>query len=248
MRALAEVVGPDVPLVEDACHALGLAQIGATSQSRMACFSTHPVKAISTGEGGLVTCAQHELARRLRELRSHGMIREASRFKDQELAFDGAVANPWYYEMHEIGANYRLPDILCALGLSQLRKLDRFHCRRVEIAALYDRLLAPLAPILRPVARPTQLHGWHLYVVLIDFAALNTTRATFMRALRSHDIGSQVHYVPVHRQPYYRDRYGDIILPGADAYYRRCLSIPIYPSMTDEDVERVAHAIVSIVG
>lgn len=236
-----------IALVEDACHALGVAQVGASRHSLAACFSSHPVKAIATGEGGMVTTADAGRAARMRRLRSHGMQRDPASFTQPELAFDGRIPNPWYYEMTEIGWNYRLPDVLCALGLSQLGKLVRLRKRRIEIAALYERLLAPLSPYLRPVSRADAPHGWHLYAVLVDFAKLGTTRARFMDALRRNNIGSQVHYVPVHLQPYYRRRYPDARLPGAEAYYARCLSIPFYPSMTDGDVQRVAECLSSLV-
>ncbi len=235
----------DLTIVEDACHALGLPAVGAAAHGGIACFSTHPVKAIATGEGGFVTTARDDFAKRARRLRSHGIVREHAEFTDRALGFDGDAPNPWYYEMPEIGWNYRLPDVLCALGISQLRKLERFQQRRREIAALYDRLLAPLAPALRPIPR-RRAHGWHLYAVLIDFAMLGTTRARFLAALRKQRIGGQVHYVPVHKQPYYRRRYGEIALPGADAYYARCLSIPFFPTMTDGDVERVATSLAQL--
>ena len=245
LARIAEVRG--ISLVEDACHALGISNVGATLYSSMACFSTHPVKAIATGEGGVVTTTDEPLARRMRALRNHGMTRDPGEFENTDFAFDGGAANPWYYEMHEVGWNYRMPDVLCALGSSQLRKLDRFHRRRAEIAAVYDRLLAPLAPALRPVPHGNRPRGWHLYVVLIDFAALGTTRAQLMNALRTRGIGTQVHYIPVHRQPCYRLRYGAPSLPGADAYYARCLSIPMYPAMSENDVHRVADALVRTV-
>jgi len=244
MAALADLAeARGISLVEDACHALGVAAAGATQHSLMACFSTHPVKAIATGEGGVVTTADEMLARRMRDLRNHGMTRDPGAFETRDYALDGDGTHPWYYEMHEVGWNYRIPDVLCALGSSQLKKLNRFHCRRAEIASLYDRLLAPLAPHLRPVPRGNRPHGWHLYVVLIDFTALGVTRAELMKALRGQGIGTQVHYIPVHRQPYYRGRYGAVSLPGADAYYARCLSIPMYPAMRDADVSRVAEAL-----
>jgi UDP-4-amino-4,6-dideoxy-N-acetyl-beta-L-altrosamine transaminase len=246
MAALAAVARRHaVTLVEDACHALGVKDVGATRSSRIACFSTHPVKAIATGEGGMVTTADERLARRMRRLRSHGMNCEAGAFENRDLALDREAINPWYYEMTEIGWNYRLPDVLCALGLSQLDKLARFRRRRLEIAALYDQLLAQFAPAVRPVPHGGRQHGWHLYVVLIDFAALGIGRARLMQSLRSQGVGSQVHYIPVHRQPYYRRRYGDISLPGADAYYARCLTIPMFPDMSDDDVRRVASALAS---
>jgi UDP-4-amino-4,6-dideoxy-N-acetyl-beta-L-altrosamine transaminase len=232
-----------VRIVEDACHALGVDRIGACEHSLAACFSTHPVKAMATGEGGVVTTSDTALAVRMGRLRTHGMSRDASTFADRAAAFTNGTANPWYYEMAEIGLNYRLPDILCALGLSQLRKLGRFSERRREIAALYDRLLEPLGPSVRPVRRSNRAHGWHLYVVLIDFAALDVTRAELMKTLRASGIGTQVHYIPVHRQPYYRERYGLLKLPGADAYYERCLSLPLFPDMAEDDVHRVVDAL-----
>ena len=250
MAALADVGKRwDLQLVEDACHALGVEGIGASEHSAAACFSTHPVKAIATCEGGVVTTSDAAIAARMRKLRSHGMTREIDAFENRSLAFDGDnQPNPWYYEMGEIGWNYRLPDVLCALGISQLRKLDRFVTRRRHIAALYGQLLAPLAPVIRPVSSANAVHGWHLYVVNVDFRSLGTTRARFIRALREQGVGTQVHYVPLHKQPYYRKRYGEISLPGAEAYYEGCLSIPMFPSMTDADVEHVATAISRIVG
>ncbi|PWB59729.1 MAG: UDP-4-amino-4,6-dideoxy-N-acetyl-beta-L-altrosamine transaminase [Bradyrhizobiaceae bacterium] len=249
MAALAAVArAKGVALIEDACHALGVEGIGATPHAQSACFSTHPVKAIATAEGGVVTTADADLAARMRSLRSHGMVREPDAFTDRARAFEDGEANPWWYEMPEVGWNYRLPDVLCALGVSQLAKLDRFHRRRVEIARRYDALLAPLFPRLRPVPHGNHPHGWHIYAVLVEFAALGTTRARFMAALRAEGVGTQVHYIPVHLQPYYRKRYGDLRLPGAEAYYARCLSIPLFPAMTDEDVRHVADSLARLVG
>jgi UDP-4-amino-4,6-dideoxy-N-acetyl-beta-L-altrosamine transaminase len=237
-----------IALIEDACHALGESNVGAAEHSIAACFSTHPVKAIATGEGGVVATADENFAARLRRLRNHGMTRNPVEFENADLAFADDEPNPWYYEMHEIGWNYRLPDVLCALGISQLRKLDRFVTRRREIAALYERLLAPLAPAIRPVSRANAVHGWHLYVIQVDFKSLGASRGRVMKELREVGVGTQVHYIPVHKQPYYSQMYGDIVLPGADAYYARCLSIPMFPSMKDADVERVVSALSRIVG
>jgi dTDP-4-amino-4,6-dideoxygalactose transaminase len=232
----------DIELIEDACHALGVPGIAATRQSAATCFSTHPVKAITTGEGGLVATGDAGRADRMRRLRNHGMSRDAADFKNRSRAMDGDQPYPWYYEMAEVGWNYRIPDVLCALGISQLEKLQRFWRRRCEIAALYDRLLAPLAPRLRPVPRQGT-HGWHLYAVLVDFESIGISRRQLMELLREEGIWTQVHYIPVHQQPYYRARYGDLPLPGAEAYYARCLSIPIFPAMAEDDVEWVAAAL-----
>jgi dTDP-4-amino-4,6-dideoxygalactose transaminase len=214
--------------------------VGATPHSALACFSTHPVKAMTTGEGGMVTTARPEFANAMRRFRSHGMIRDPAAFQNQALAFDRAEPNPWYYEMPTIGYNYRIPDVLCALGLTQLKKLDGFWHRRTAIAGQYEKLLAPLAPIIKPVHTAAVAQGWHLYAVLIDFARLGRSRRSVMAGLREAGIGTQVHYIPVHRQPYYARRYGNLDLSGADAYYECCLSIPMFPGMSDVDVRHVA--------
>ena len=258
MPALSALAGKHgLIVIEDACHAVGgayqranrHAAVGACTDSLAACFSFHPVKAIAMGEGGAVTTNDKALGRRLRQLRSHGMEREADRFENRDLAFTGGAANPWYYEMQELGWNYRAPDINCALALSQLKKLDGFLAKRRALADLYDMGLAPLAPLVQPVPRPSgQSGGWHLYRVLIDFESLGVTRADVMQRLHGAGIGTQVHYLPVHQQPYYRRLYGAIGLPGADAYYRRCLSLPLYPDLTEADVARVISALSNSLG
>jgi dTDP-4-amino-4,6-dideoxygalactose transaminase len=253
MDRLTELAGPDCAMVEDACHVLGATDAqgrpaGACRKSSMACFSLHPVKVIASGEGGVVTTNDDELARRLRLARNHGMERDAARFVSEEEAFasDGE-ANPWYYEMEEPGFNYRLSDIHAALAASQLRKLDRFVQRRAALVARYDELLAPLSNMVRPIGRVPGTPAWHLYVVLIDFEALGLERSTVMRRLRDAGIGTQVHYLPLNRQPYYRERYGEIDLPGADAWYARALSLPLFPAMADSDVDRVVGALADII-
>lgn len=243
-------------IVEDACHALGGTQetgtntqapVGSCMMSDMTVFSFHPVKTITTGEGGAITTNDSAIAQTLRRMRSHGMIREEAYLQNPELAFDGqGKLNPWYYEMQELGYNYRASDIHCVLGLSQLAKLKQFVKRRNELALLYDEALAPFSECIRPISKLK--HGspsWHLYPVLINFAALGIERATVMNKLRDMNIGSQVHYLPVHKQPYYRRLYGDISLPGADAYYARCLSLPLFPSIENHDIERVVKSLAS---
>lgn len=249
----------NLAVIEDACHALGTlhpAGNGATARSgdcalsRMACFSLHPVKTMTTGEGGVTTTSDARLAERMRLLRNHGMSRNPAEFTlpDQARDKDGS-ANPWYYEMLALGPNYRITDFACALGLSQLRKLEHFIARRRELTALYNRSLAPLAPMLRPVPHdPRQDAALHLYAVLIDFAKLGKSRAQVMAELKALGIGTQVHYLPVHRQPYYRGLYGNIDLPGADRYYDRVLSIPLYPDMENSDVTRVVEAFREVLG
>ena len=215
----------------------------------MTIFSFHPVKTITAGEGGAVTTNDAVLAEKLSRLRNHGITRQADDFIDRAAAFDSkGEPNPWYHEMHQPGLNYRASDIHCALVLNQLKKIDRFIARRRALARRYDAGLARLAPFVRPVARvPGCDPSLHLYAVLIDFKTLGIERAEVMRRLRSAGVGTQVHYIPVHRQPYYRSRYPNVSLPGADAYYARQLSLPLYAGMEDRDVDLVVEALASIV-
>lgn len=245
-------------IVEDSCHAIGTAfdtaqgpaLVGEGRYARMAAFSFHPVKTVAMGEGGAVTTADEALAARLRLIRNHGMTRVADAFAQPDEAFDAeGRANPWYYEMAEPGYNFRASDLQCALGASQLSKLDRFVAARRALAARYDARLAPLAPHIRPIGHvPGCRPAWHLYVVLVDFDAIGISRGEVMRALADEGIGTQVHYLPVNRQPYYRGRYGETVLAGADAYYARCLSLPLFASMREEDVDRVGAALSRLCG
>jgi UDP-4-amino-4,6-dideoxy-N-acetyl-beta-L-altrosamine transaminase len=237
LRELAAKAG--AVLVEDAPHALGSVgrfdgvdhPVGDGAYSAFASFSFHPVKTLATGEGGMLTTNDAGLAARARSLRGHGMVRPAG-------------AEPWVYEMPELGFNYRIPDVLCALGISQLAKLDRFVDRRRTLTALYAEKLAALAPTVRLAASPAWSDpALHLLTVLIDFEAAGTTRRAVVEALKAQGVGSQVHYIPVHTQPYYQARYGALDLPGADAWYARCLTLPLYPTMADGDVDRVVEAL-----
>jgi UDP-4-amino-4,6-dideoxy-N-acetyl-beta-L-altrosamine transaminase len=252
IAALARAQG--AAIVDDACHALGsgyvaddgfVTGIGCNRFSDLSVFSFHPVKAIAMGEGGAVTTNDPDLAERLMLARNHGMTRDPELFENRADAFDeNGEPNPWYYELVEPEFNWRANDIQCALGLSQLGKLGRFVARRRALAAAYDAKLAPLAPIIRPVSRTRRcLPAWHLYVVRIDFPALGISRAQFMRRLAQHGVGSQVHYYPVYRQPYYAMRHGSMRLPGADAYYARTLSLPLFASMTEADVSFVVETL-----
>jgi UDP-4-amino-4,6-dideoxy-N-acetyl-beta-L-altrosamine transaminase len=236
LEAVATAAG--AVLVEDAPHALGSARlfgnaaerVGEARHSAMATFSFHPVKTIATGEGGMITTRDPATADRLRILRSHGMVRPPQ-------------ADPWVYEMAEPGFNYRLPDILCALGLSQLRKLPAFADRRRALAARYAEALAGLPHMRLAAGQEGSELVLHLLTVLVDFEAAGVSRRQVVERLAAQGIGSQVHYIPVHTQPYYRARYGALDLPGAAAWYGRCLSLPLYPAMDDGDVDRVAAAL-----
>jgi UDP-4-amino-4,6-dideoxy-N-acetyl-beta-L-altrosamine transaminase len=246
-------------IVDDACHAIGtgfvadngvLSQIGSNTFCDLTVFSFHPVKTIAMGEGGAVTTNDPDFAQRLVRARNHGMTRKPDEFVNTADAFDAdGTPNPWYYECIEPEFNWRANDIQCALGLSQLGKLGRFVARRRALAQSYDTLLAPLAPLVCPAARTrASLPAWHLYAARIDFERAGISRATVMRELAKDGIGSQVHYFPVHRQPYYAKRYGALSLPGADRYYERALSLPLHASMSLSDVERVVDTLANILG
>ena len=246
-------------IVDDSCHALGTAYfakngapslIGENAFCDLSVFSFHPVKAIAMGEGGAVTTNDPDIAAILARTRNHGMTRNTDEFANARDAFETeGRPNPWYYELVEPGFNWRATDIQCALGLSQLAKLDRFLARRRALAAVYDELLAPYAPRLRPVARQENcLPALHLYAVQIDFPSFGLTRAALMRALAEEGIGSQVHYFPVHRQRFYAERYGVPFLPGAERYYARALSLPFFASMNEDDVARVVRVMTKILG
>ena len=260
LPALAEIARRHrLALVDDAAHAIAsryraadgsLRPIGDGRITAMSTFSFHPVKSIAMGEGGAVTTNDDRLALKLQRLRSHGMVREPGEMQNRALAFDAdGSANPWYYEMPEIGLNYRITDIQCALGLSQMKKLDRFVAQRRALADRYDRKLAELAPLARPIARSAASEAaWHIYPAVIDFAAAGISRAQVMARLKAAGIGSQVHYIPVHQQPYYRRRYGDLHLPGAERYYMRTLSLPLFAGMTESDVDRAVDALAQALG
>lgn len=241
-------------IVEDCCHALGTVaadgtKIGDCRWGEMNVFSFHPAKTIAMGEGGAITTNDDRLAERLRLFRSHGITRDAGVFVDAEAGFDADGApNPWYYEMQALGFNYRACDIQCALGTSQLAKLPRFAEARRRLVRHYRERLAPLAPKVRPIALSGGDPVWHLSVALIDFAACGTTRAEAMNRLRARGIGTQVNYIPMHRLPYYRALLGDVGLPGAEEYYRRCLSLPLSAAMTEADVDRVVAELAGVLG
>lgn len=252
IRALA---GQRRALIEDAAHALGGTYpsgrpVGCCDHADMATFSFHPVKSITTGEGGAVLTNDADLAHRLRLLRSHGIERDPALWIGRDTQESGQP-KPWLAEQQILGFNYRMTDVQAALGLSQLAKLDRFITRRRAIARRYDEAFAGLSRIRVPQSDPRDRarSALHLYIVLVDFQAIGTARTEFMRHLRRDGIGTQVHYMPVYRHPFYVERY-DIDtqnFPAAENYAAACLSLPIYPAMTDEEVERVIDAVTAAV-
>ena len=243
IRAIAE--RHNAVIIEDAAHALGAAYedgkpVGSCAYSDMTIFSFHPVKIMATGEGGMVTTNSEPIYRALLRLRAHGITKGDDPFRYPELAYTDGVRNPWYYEMQELGYNYRITDMQCALGISQIARLDRFLARRRELALRYDRILAEI-PHIEPAQRDGRSRsGHHLYPVRIDFGKTRYSRAALMTELTARHIICQVHYIPVHYHPYYREHgLRDARFPVAEAYYDQALSLPLYYGLTDDDQDYV---------
>jgi UDP-4-amino-4,6-dideoxy-N-acetyl-beta-L-altrosamine transaminase len=238
LKRLSERFGFTV--IEDASHAVGASfagrPVGCGDYADMTVFSFHPVKIVTTGEGGAVLTNNPRHAERLRNLRSHGITRVAA---EMENCNDG----PWYYEMQELGFNYRMTDLQAALGSSQLARLDTFIARRRQLAERYDRLLQGL-PLQLPVLAPMEESAWHLYVVRLSLDLIGCTHRAVFEHLREAGIGVNVHYIPVHLQPYYRRlgfAPGDF--PRAEQYYREAISLPMYAGLDDAAQERVVGAL-----
>ena len=228
----------NLKLVADAAHSLGATDSGRPvgTLADVTALSFHPVKLITTGEGGAVLTNEPAVHARVLQFRSHGMVYEQSRLSRNE--------GPWYMEMQGLGYNYRMTDIQCALGRSQLRKLPGFLSRRRAIAARYDRELASVAGLELPGRRQGAESAWHLYVVRVSDA---TRRRAFFETLRGRGIGVQVHYLPVYRHPYYQDLgYADGLCPRAEDFYARAVSLPIFPGLTDGDIERVIETVAAV--
>ncbi|MFI5350624.1 MAG: UDP-4-amino-4,6-dideoxy-N-acetyl-beta-L-altrosamine transaminase [Elusimicrobiota bacterium] len=224
-------------VIEDAAHALGARYrgrpIGACAHSDMATLSFHPVKHVATGEGGMVVTNRADLAARLRSFRSHGITREAGLLEDKD-------QGGWYYEMQELGFNYRLTDIQCALGTSQLRKLPLFLKRRRRIAALYREAFESMPGVALQSLPGDREHAWHLFTIQVP---ADRRRAVY-DFLHARGILANVHYIPVHTLPYYRRHgYARVRMPRAEDFYARALSLPMHSALTDADVRRVVAAV-----
>jgi len=232
LRKIADKYG--LSLVADGCHALGAQYKGRKvgSLADMTVFSFHPVKHITTGEGGMITTGAPRLAERMRAFRNHGINSDFRQREEQ---------GSWYYEMEALGYNYRITDIQCALGLSQLEKLQDFIRRRRQIAAKYDRAFSEVYEITPLRVKEDIQHSYHLYVVKIDFPSLGISKMEFFRSVREKGVGMNVHYIPVYLHPFYCERFGTLegICPSAEGAYEKILSLPIYPAMSDEEGDKV---------
>ena len=262
MSAIAEVArAGGAVVIEDGCHGTGGGftvdgknyKIGGHPWADMTTFSFHPVKTMTTGEGGILVTDNDSFAAAARELRSHGITRRVGDFTglgsdSSELQEQGS----WYYEMHSLGHNYRITDMQCALGRSQLKKLPAFIERRREIVARYNDAFADLpllqTPQVRNVEDAEQI-SWHLYTVQVDFAALGRSRSEVMQQLREKEVGTQVLYIPVHLQPFYRRNYGYQIgdFPIAESIYQHVLSLPLFPNLREDEIRKVIAAVKEVV-
>ena len=254
------VHGHGAIVVDDACHAIGAAydhmeksySIGGNPHSDMTVFSFHPVKHVAMGEGGAVTTNDSRLAEALRLYRNHGMVKGEG--VESEAAYDSnGQVNPWYYEMQALGFNYRLTDFQAALGINQLKKLPQSLEKRRRIAQRYRRLLEKHfvdGSVRALKSGESRSHAYHLFVVMIDFERFGVSRAQVMNQLREKGIGTQVHYIPLYRQPYYRRCCGAEAAdyPGSEAYYAQALSIPMYPNLTESDCEIIVTELRSALG
>jgi len=233
IRALADCYG--FRILEDASHAAGASYLGrpvGSAWADLTVFSFHAVKIVTTAEGGIVTTQDDAIAAKLRLLRSHGMTRDPAQM-------DHAPEGAWYYEQQQLGFNYRLTDLQAALGASQLKRIDTLQVERVKLASRYDKLLAEL-PLHLPPRLVDRESAWHLYTVEIDPLRTRAHRATVFARLREDGVGVNVHYIPVHLQPYYARlgfRLGEF--PAAEKYYANTLSLPLFPAMTQAQQDHV---------
>lgn len=239
LRAIAE--RHKLVLLDDACHAIGGSYKGRPvgSLADLNTFSLHPVKHITTGEGGVITTNDSQLAQRMRVFRNHGITTD-HRQREQK--------GSWFYEMVDLGYNYRLTDFQCALGMSQLRKLPGWVARRQEIAQHYDAAFAEIPTVKPLTVREDVSHAYHLYVIQLNLTQLTATRAEVFAALRAEGIGVNVHYIPVHLHPYYQKEFGTKRgdCPVAEAAYEQIISLPLFPRMTDADIEDVIKAVFKV--
>ncbi|WP_347338310.1 UDP-4-amino-4,6-dideoxy-N-acetyl-beta-L-altrosamine transaminase [Tumebacillus amylolyticus] len=236
-RKLADEHG--LVLIEDAAHSLGASYQGRKvgTLADMTMFSFHPVKHITTGEGGIIVTDSEEYAEKLRLFRSHGITREPSMLTKPE-------EGPWYHEMHALGYNYRMTDLQAALGNSQMKRLDEFVARRREIVAAYDQAFAEFDGIVTPFQQEDTNSSWHLYILRFTRDKFTASRKEIFEALRAEGIGVNVHYIPVYTQPYYQALgYEKGLCPHAEALYEEIVTIPLFPKMTSEDIEDVVRAI-----
>ena len=243
----------NIYVIEDAAHALGAEyesgeKVGSCKYSVMTVFSFHPVKSITTGEGGMITTNSETFYRKLLRLRSHGINKQNDELENVFESKSNLIQNPWYYEMQELGFHYRLTEIQAALGLSQIRKITKFMKMRSQIANFYDESFKHEELFSTAITKVEGVSANHLYPLIINFEKLAAGRATILNKLKSEGVGTQVHYIPIPMHPYYRKLGFDVFnYPNSLKYYYSCLSIPIYPGLTANKTRKVSKIIKRII-
>jgi perosamine synthetase len=241
-KALREIADKyDLQLVNDNCHALGATYLNdkqyAVKYADLLIQSYHPVKHLTTGEGGAILTNNSDFDEKVRRLRTHGMTKDPNLMEGND--------GPWYYEMHEVGFNYRITDFQCALGSSQLKKLDIFVGNRREIAIRYDKSFANFDQVITPRYHSSIEHSYHLYPLQIDFEKLSLTKVNFFEKMKKSGINLQVHYIPIHLQPFYKKRYGFQTgdFPLSENFYHSEVSLPVYPDLSVDEQKIVIEKI-----
>ncbi len=241
-------------IYEDAAHAFGASfpdgsKVGSCKYSDMTIFSFHPVKSIATGEGGIITTNDKNKYEQLTRLRNHGLEKKQGNFQLKNESFSNGLANPWYYEMQELGYHYRITDIQCALGLSQLKKVNKFLIKRRQLAEKYDLAFSSLKNCEPVQKNMRKLSSNHLYVLKIDFKKIGKTRAILMKEFEKSEIITQVHYIPVVSHPYFKKRkYQNNDFPNSFNYYDGALSIPLFYDLTDKQQSHVISQVKRLIG
>ena len=232
-------------IIEDAAHAIGSSyksgeKVGSCTYSDMTIFSFHPAKTITTGEGGLVTTNRSDFFHKLQLYRNNGMVRDAKLLQRE--------ANPWYYEVQEIGGNFNFTDFQAALGSSQLKKLSNFVEKRKELVSLYRKQISPMEHVTMSLESYDDSTAYHLCVLQIDFTAYKKTRKQVMEALKAKNIGTQVHYIPVYHHPFFQEKYGDLSqhFPHTEKFYAQALSIPLFPTLRKDQVQYITQTLKNV--
>jgi len=255
MRRLSEVIASkEVKVVEDAAHAFGAGypsgtKVGSCEYSDMTVFSFHPVKSMTTGEGGMITTNSYDLYKKLLRLRSHGINKLNDSFESSLLSTSGGMLNPWYYEMQELGFNYRLTEIQAALGVSQIDRLDKFIKDRKSRVDWYLLNLLEVPAVTPAQSKSSTQSAHHIFPIRINYSELNISRAQLMNSLKEREIGTQVHYIPIPLHPYYQKLgFGVENLPETMSYYHEALTIPLYPSLKQSQQRKVIIELSNLIG